>query len=234
MLTSKSHGKTKEWTEEQMESALKHVTTRSLSVRRAALEYQFPHSMLSDQIVGRVCPRAATGPLKYLCDEEEEELVKWITSCAEVGYAKSVCEIRAVVGAIVLNKLGLDNPVTVSHGWWNRFQQQHPHSVLCVGEGIAFKRLAATNKDTIEHYCNLLEEIAKDNNLFNAPHFIFNADETGMPLCSCPGQRVAPKGLKYVYVCNAGLKTNVIVLVCASAGGFVIPPFVIYQRKNLV
>ena len=55
-----------------------------------------------------------------------------------------------------------------------------------------------------------------------------------MPLCSRPGQRVAPKDFKHVHVCNAGLKTNVTVLACASAGGFVIPPFVIYQRKNLV
>ena len=121
-----------------------------------------------------------------------------------MGYAKSVCEIRAIVGAIVLNKLGLDNPVTVSHGWWDRFRQRHPHLVLHVGEGIAFKRLSATNKDIIEHYYNLMEETMKDNNLLNAPHLIFNADETGMPLCSRPGQRVAPKGLKHVHMCNAG------------------------------
>ena len=37
----------------------------------------------------------------------------------------------------------------------------------------------------------------------------------------------------HVRVCNAGLKTRVTVLACASAGGFVMPPFVIYQRKNL-
>ena len=48
MLTSKSHGKTKEWTEEQTESALKDVTTGSLSVKRAALKYQVPCSTLSD------------------------------------------------------------------------------------------------------------------------------------------------------------------------------------------
>ena len=34
-------------------------------------------------------------------------------------------------------------------------------------------------------------------------------------------------------MCNAGLKTRVTVLTCASADGFVMPPFVIYQRKNL-
>ena len=51
-------------------------------------------------------------------------------------------------------------------------------------------------------------------------------------LCSCSGQRVAVKGSKHVRVCNAGLKAHVTVLACVSAGQFVMPPFVIYQRKN--
>ena len=51
------------------------------------------------------------------------------------------------------------------------------------------------NKETIDHYYNLIEEIMKDNNLLDAPHLIFNADEIGMPLCSRAGQRVAVKGL---------------------------------------
>ena len=55
-----------------------------------------------------------------------------LAGCAEVGYAKSVREIRAVVGAIVSNKLGLDTPIVVSHGWWDHFRQHHdhPHLVL--------------------------------------------------------------------------------------------------------
>ena len=128
--SSKLRGKTKEWTGEQMEKAIQDVTTAALGVRRAALEYQVPRSTLSDRITGRVCPGATPGAPKYLCEDEEEELVKWIASCAEVGYAKSVREIRAVVGAIVSNKLGLDDPIVVSHGWWDRFRQRHPHVLV--------------------------------------------------------------------------------------------------------
>ena len=222
-----------------MEKAIQDDTTGALGVIRADLEYQVPCSTLSNYITRRVCPGATLGPPNYLCEEEEEELVKCIAGCAEVGYAKNVGEIRAVVGAIVSNKLSLDNPIVVSHGWWDRFCQRHLHLILCAGEGIAFKRLAAINNGTIDHYYNILEETMKVDNLLNAPHLIFNANETGMPLCSCPGQRVAVKGSKHILVCNAGLKINVTVLACASAGGFVMPPFVmppfvIYKRKNLV
>ena len=234
ILTPKPRGKTREWTEEQMERAMQDVTNGVLGVRRAALEYQVPRSTLSDRVTGKVYPGAAPGPPKYLGEEEEEELIKWIAGCAEIGYAKSVREIRAVVGAIVSYKLGLDSPIVVSHGWWDRFRQRHPHLVLRTAEEIAFKRLAAINKDTINHYYNLLEETMKDNQLLNAPHLIFNCDETGMPLCSRPGKRVGIKGSKHVRICNSGLKTNITVLACTSAGGYVMPPFIIYQRKNLV
>ena len=44
------------------------------------------------------------------------------------GCAKSVKDVRAIVGAIVAKKQG----VVVSHGWWDRFRQRHPHLARCV------------------------------------------------------------------------------------------------------
>ena len=46
---------------------------------------------------------------------EEEELVRWLEGCAEVGCAKSVREVQVIVGAFVAKKLNLDH-VTISHG----------------------------------------------------------------------------------------------------------------------
>ena len=50
----KPRGKTREWTEEQMERAMQDVTSGVLGVRRAALEYQVPRSTLSDRVTGKV------------------------------------------------------------------------------------------------------------------------------------------------------------------------------------
>ena len=57
---------------------------------------------------------------KYLTDEEEDEVVRWLEGCAIVGCAKSIREVRVVVGAIVAKKLGMEC-TSVSHGWWDRF-----------------------------------------------------------------------------------------------------------------
>ena len=75
-----------------------------------------------------------------------------------MGCAKSISEVRAVVAAIVAKKLGVDC-VTVSHGWWDRFRQRHPHLSMRAGETLAYRRATATNPETINNYFNQLEEI---------------------------------------------------------------------------
>ena len=54
-----------------------------------------------------------------------------------------------------------------------------------------------------------------------------------MPLQHRPGKRVAVRGQKHVHVVNSGKKEQVTVLACASASGYVLPPMIVYKRKNL-
>ena len=86
-------------------------------------------STLHDRVSGKVLPGAKGGAPRYLTDEEEKELVRWIEGCAEVGYDKSVWEVRAIVGAIVAKKQCVDF-AAVSHGWWDRFRARHPQLSL--------------------------------------------------------------------------------------------------------
>ncbi len=90
-----------------MERALQDVTSGERTVRRAALEHNVPRSTLHDRVSGRVLPGAVGGAPRYLNDEEEEELVRWLEGCAEVGCTKSVREVRVLVGNIVAKKTGL-------------------------------------------------------------------------------------------------------------------------------
>ena len=129
-------------------------------------------------------------------------------------------------------KNALDSMV-VSHGWWDCFRQRHPHLTLRSGEGLAYCRAVSTNRVVINKYFDLLEQVLDSNNLTKKPHLIFNADETGMPLQHRPGKRVAVRGQKHVHVVNSGKKEQVTVLACASASGYVLPPMIVYKRKNL-
>lgn len=221
----------KNWSREVMEKAVQDVQNGILGLRRAALEYNVPRSTLSDYVQQKSHFGATSGPAKYLSSEEEEEVVKWIAGCAEIGWAKSVREIRGVVSTIVSSKLGY--AVNVSQGWWDKFRKRHPQLVLRSSEMIAYKRAVAVNKDVIDHYFDLLECTLKKNGLSERAPQIFNADESGMPLSPQAGKRVGLKGTKRVYCVSSGVKTQITVLCCASASGYAIPPLVIFKRKNM-
>jgi len=144
--------------EKQMELALRDVANGTLTVRKAALAYGIPKSTLHDHASGKVRPGAGVGLPKYLTNEEEDELVKWLEGCAEVRCAKSTRRIRAVVGAIVAKKLGVECAV-VSHGWWDRFRQRHPHLTLRAGEALVYLQAVATSPETLTSYFDQLEDI---------------------------------------------------------------------------
>ena len=140
-----------------MEIALRDVANGTLTVRKAALAYGIPKSTLHHHASGKVRSGAGVGLPKYLTNEEDE-LVKWLEGCAEVGCAKSKQQVRAVVGAIVAKKLGVECAV-VSHGWWDRFRQRHPQLTLRAGEALAYRRAVATSPETLTSYFDQLEDI---------------------------------------------------------------------------
>ena len=88
-----------------------------------------------DRVSGHFLPGSRSGELSYLDKEEEEELVRWITGCAEVGCANNVREVKAVVSAIVLKKLDVLG-ICVTYGWWETFRRRHPELVLRNGESL--------------------------------------------------------------------------------------------------
>ena len=106
----------------QMDLVVHEIEEGNMTVRKVAVSYGISKSTLHNNVKGKVQLGAAICAQKYLMDEEEEEVVRWLEGCAKVGCAKSISEVKAVVEAIVAKKLGVDC-ITVSHGWWDRFQQ---------------------------------------------------------------------------------------------------------------
>ena len=70
--------------QKQMQLALRDITSGLMTVRRAALVYGIPKSTLHDRVSGKVNNEAQVGAPKYLTDEEEEEVVKWLEDVQKV------------------------------------------------------------------------------------------------------------------------------------------------------
>ena len=206
------------------------VERGELSIRRAAEAYDVPKSTLHDRLSGRVRVGAKSGPSRYLTDYEEGELVNFLIGCSKIGYSCSRKQVLAMVQQIVKEKGAADS---VTLGWWSCFRKCHPELTLRISEPLAQVRAVSTSPEVLERYYDMLEATLVSNDLLDKPCQIFNCDETGMPLSPHPPRVIAPKGAKHPAAITSGDRSQITVLAYCSAGGYVIPPFVIFDRKTL-
>ena len=223
-------GPRRKWSDEAMQKAITAVEHEGISLRRAAEMYGIPRSTLHDHVTGQVEHGALPGPSPYLSREEEEELVTFLIRCAGIGYPHTRYQIMAIVQEMLEGK-GIQ--ASISDGWWERFRKRHPEITLRVAAPLSFARAMATDRESLNCYYDLLEDTLKSNGIFNNASHIFNCDETGVPL-NPPSPKVLHEvGAKHPCYLTGGTKTQVTVLACASAAGYAIPPFVIFDRQTL-
>ena len=107
------------------------------------------------------------------------------------------------------------------------------HLVLRKGDPIANVRMDCLRKDVMKDYFDKLKKTLEENDLMKNPTQIYNVDETGMPLDHHPPKVITVRRQKKVRSRTSGNKSQVTVIVCVSATGHALPPFVIFDAKSL-
>ena len=171
-------GEYKRWSNESMALAVDAVMKDGLSVRRAAKVYNIPKSTLGDHISGRALPGSVSGPVRYLSDREEDELIHFLLECASIGYPWSHLEVIAIVQRLC-NRRGMNK--VVSHGWWEAFCRRHRNVTLRVVAPLSLSRAKASDVAVIDKYFDMLEATLLEYDLLDKPCQVFNVDETGLP-----------------------------------------------------
>ena len=225
--------KRKQWTRAQMDAAMKAVLIGSAdSINAAARDHGVPPTTLKNRLSGRVLDGTNPGPVPYLSNEEEQELEEYLTEANKVGYGRTRRQVKVIAERVATEK-GVLRGARISDGWWRRFLQRHPNLSLRSGDSTGYVRMNAMNRENLKHYFDLLKSVLEENNLMNHPEQIYNMDETGIPLNPKPPKVVALRGQKKVRYQCSGAKSQITVLGCSSGTGHVIPPFVIFDAKQL-
>ena len=212
--------------------AAMEAVQKGTSINKAAKLHGVPCTTLKDRLSGRVTHGVKPGPKPYLDPKEEHALADHLVKSANVGYAKTRKEVKAIVGNVVREKLIIRSRV-VTDGWWRRFKARQPQLALRRGDATAQVRMESTNRVAIEEYFNLLESTLQQYNLADSPAQIYNMDETGMPLDHRPPSVIAKRGQKKVRSRVSGRKEQITVIGCGNAVGQSIPPMVIFEGKYL-
>ncbi|XP_050300193.1 uncharacterized protein LOC126738797 [Anthonomus grandis grandis] len=88
------------------------------------------------------------------------------------------------------------------------------------------------NRLDVENYFDLLQTTLEENDIFNKPGYIFNIDETGLPMNNRTGIVVAEKGSKSVSMTTFTEKGETIsCIACCNAEGMFLPPAYIMKGK---
>ena len=181
--------KRKQWSNRQIEEAMKAVQKGDIGINQAAREYGIPRTTLKDWVSGRVKHGTKSGPQPYLSVDEETELAKFVKQWAEVGYGKTRKDVIHIAQSLA-NEKGILRKTQISHGWWARFIERQQDLSL----NPAHDRMDAVNRETLKQYFDILKDALTEHNLLQTPLQIYNVDESGIPLDPKAPNVVAKKG----------------------------------------
>lgn len=183
-----------------------------------------------DHVTGRTLPGSKSGPPTILSTKEEEDLVVFLLKSASIGFGKTRKKVLAMVERLLAGK---GEPRTVTNGWWVKFTKRHPIIELRTPATVSVARMRGSSLEAINAYFDELMFIFEEHGFGKAPGSIFNMDETGFPLDPKPPKGVCVRGERNPFAVGSGQKFQVTVVACVSAAGQILPPMVIWDRKNL-
>ena len=216
-------------TEETLKLAIERISNEELSYRQAELMYGIPKSTLHDHKIGKVST-SKKGPSTVLSSSEEDSLVQWILHMADIGYGRTREQVCLIVKKI-LDKDGRANPFTDNYpgkDWWYAFLRRHPQLSVRLPESLQLARASSCTPAVLDKWYKEFEEFTKFHNLQENPQRIWNADESGFPLCPKTSRVIALKNQRHVYGVTSDTKTQITTLVAANAAGNVIPPMHVF------
>ena len=135
----------------------------------------------------------------------------------------------------MLDKDGRANPFRQNmpgKDWWYAFLKRHPEISQRTPEVLQKSRAYSCTPAAIEKWFSDFESFVVLNDIKNQSRRIWNADESGFPLCPNTSRVIAMRNQKHVYSVNSDSKYQITTLVAANASGNVIPPMHIYPGKR--
>ena len=228
--------KRKLWTEESMKAATNGVVNENLTVREASRLYNVPYETLRRRVNGSIEPGSRPGPATVLTEEEEDQLESYLIKMSDMGFGLSRDTVMHLAYKIV-EQTQRKHPFKdqkAGRGWFDGFRRRHPRLTIRSPQPLSYARAQSANMDTINDFLGKLGSIYGRLNLITKPMQLYNCDETGVSVVHKPGKVVAELGRRNVpAVTSAERGKTHTVLTCVSAAGYVLPPMMIYPRKQL-
>lgn len=220
----------KNYDQQSVEHALQKIIDEGWSFRKASTTYRIPFGTLYNRYHGLHIKKS--GGQTAFSLEEEKQLIRCATICGEWGFPLSLTDLRQ------LAKNWLDSQGRTIEKFSNNLPgPDWVYSLLKRHKTELTQRLAANikraradvSRDVLNKYFDNLQETIEG---IPASH-VFNYDETNLQ--DDPGRKklLYSRGVKYPErVCNF-TKTATSIMMCGSASGVLLPPYIIYRAEKM-
>ena len=127
-MSSKSTVKVKrrQWSDDDMISAIESVRTGNLTITVAASRFNVPRKSLDDRLKGRVVHGVKPGVSTVLSGEEESSLVYYLLHMAECGFPLTRTMVKAYAWSLA-KRMGSGHRFHPEYGpgdhWWSLFKK---------------------------------------------------------------------------------------------------------------
>ncbi|CAG2184851.1 unnamed protein product [Mytilus edulis] len=168
-----------------LEMVVQLVKDGGISMRKAALAYGIPRSTIQDKVNGRTEIAARSGPKPVLSTTEESRIVEWCIEMAKIGYPRTRFELLHIVFGRRLQTKFRDN--LRGKDWYYSLKSRHPEILERTCHDLGKERAMVSPfkiKKWFEDFSKYMaEEVEGGMDILKDPSRLYNADESGFPLC---------------------------------------------------
>nr|XP_039260173.1 uncharacterized protein LOC120336543 [Styela clava] len=176
------------------------------------------------------------GPPTALSSEEEESLKTFLKDMAKRGLGMGKRDVLQTVK----NMLDLSGKRVryfrnnlPSDSWWCGFLSRNPDLKTMTTVKLEVARAMACSEKKVSSWMEKYTAMLEENNITNGSS-IYNCDETGFSFQTKAGKKVvAGRGMKTCYNITSSNKTQITVLICISASGNILPPYILFPGKRM-
>lgn len=214
----------------KIEEALEKIVEDNWSIRRAAREYNIPYGTLYNRFNGQHVRQV--GHPTIFTENEEKAFIKAAATCGEWGYPLSKADLQWLAKNYADSK-GRIIPHTINNKpgieWVDSILKRHRGEITCRVAANIKRSRAAVSPETIQSYFANLERTIENV----PPTNLFNYDETNVGDDPGKSKKLFKRGTKYPeQVCNF-TKSATTIMVCVSASGVLLPPYIIYRAEKM-
>lgn len=226
-----------------MAAAIKAVGEERITIGKAAIEFCVPKATLWRRLRGvnkltAIGNKKDLGSIRPVFNEaQEKEIVNHILEMEQRLFGLTSKDVRYIAYQLA-ERNGIKHPFNkekelAGKDWLIGFMERHKSLSLRTPEATSATRAKSFNREAVENFFNLLET-ACDKSKFQ-PARIYNCDETAITTVQTkPSKVIAARGKSQVG-CLTSAERGILAtaVICMSAAGSYVPPFIIFPRVRM-